>query len=97
MDKDTVTETAFESANYLLAQAEAERDQLRAEVARLTAEREAVCEWVRMEYGDWHDIRTACGVIWGEKFNPSIGQSKYCPDCGKRIKFVEPQPPAEQP
>ena len=61
------------------------------EVERLQAERDQVCEWKADRADDYYD--TSCNDFYRKKIiDDYLGGKlycKFCPSCGKRIKYVE--------
>ena len=61
------------------------------EIERLQAERDQVCEWKADRADDYYD--TSCNDFYRKKIiDDYLGGKlycKFCPSCGKRIKYVE--------
>ena len=68
-----------------------EISRLQARVAELEAEREQTCEWKADRADDYYD--TSCNDFYRKKIiDDYLGGKlycKFCPSCGKRIKYVE--------
>jgi len=71
------------SQEIIITKLKAKIIDLKAEITCLQSEKEQVCEWIEDENGCFTTIHET-GVI-----APENHEWKFCPDCGKRIKYVE--------
>lgn len=95
VNKSTDDEEWGELACWLAPEMAEEIIRLRAELAALKERTQSVCRW-RMEDDDSGLWAGDCGAMWTlTGGSPEENEMAYCPQCGRKLEQVEPEPPED--